>query len=333
MPIDTIVLFLIAILLIVVLILILTIFRKYLHVQGQRNNIPEILINRYKRGEQLGRGMNAATYLVQDIKDYSNTIVAKVLLTPRDDSRITDDSYRRHRARFHKEMENLKKMHTCPYVVPILDTYPNTIPPFFVMKRCEESLADRLKGSPLSLQEFLEVIADILKGLYAIHTENIIHRDLKPANILRLGRKWVLADFGMSLLGDEKSIITAQESLPGTIPYTAPEVTYSENVTCTADIFSLGVCIKEMLTTYTTRDKLTSELLLNGTEIKTKEEVKLFDDIVKEMINYDESMRPQSILNVAERLHDKFKKINMNRREANKLRGIKKKVRNIDSAN
>lgn len=324
MPIDTIVLSIIAILLIVLLILGLFMFIKYLRRQGQRNNIPEILINRYQRGEQLGRGMNAATYLVQDIKDNENTIVAKVLLTPIDDSRITHDSYRRHRSRFQREMKNLLNIQPCPYVVPILNTYPNTIPPFFVMERCEESLADSLKGGPLSIQEFLEAIADILKGLHAIHTENIIHRDLKPANILKLGSKWVLADFGMSLLGDEKSIITAQESLPGTIPYTAPEVTYSENVTCTADIFSLGVCIKEILTTYTTRDKLTSELLLNGTEINTKKEVKLFDDIVKEMINYDETLRPQSIMNIADRLLDIFKKINMKRTNENKLNGIEK---------
>ncbi|MFX0066886.1 MAG: serine/threonine-protein kinase [Candidatus Hermodarchaeota archaeon] len=335
MPIETIILSITAILFILLVFLGLYMLRNYLRSQSQQNNIPQsnipdILIKRYQRVEQLGRGMNAGTYLVQDIQDDENTIVAKVLLTPIDDSRISYDSYRRHRLRFQREMKNLLKIQPCPYVVPILNIYPNTIPPFFVMERCEESLADILKGGPLSIQEFLEAIVDILKGLYAIHTKNIIHRDLKPANILKLRSKWVLADFGMSLLGDDKSIITAQESLPGTIPYTAPEVTYSENVTCTADIFSLGVCIKEMLTTHTTHDKLTSDLLLNGTEIKTKEEVKLFDDVVKEMINYDEPMRPQSIINVYESLQDIFKKINMKRTKGNKLKGIEK-IRNIDS--
>jgi serine/threonine protein kinase len=192
------------------------------------------------------------------------------------------------------------------------------------MERCNESLADRLGGGPLSLQEVLETTADILGGLKAIHARDIIHRDLKPANILRLRDRWILADFGMSLLGDEKSFITSQESLPGTIPYTAPEVIYPETVTCTADIFSLGVCLKEMFTTHTTRNKGPSALLLNGTDPKTKEEIGLFDNIVTNMTNLVEAMRPQTVDEVAAQLKSIFKSINSRRFHGDVLEGIDK---------
>ena len=64
------------------------------------------------------------------------------------------------------------------------------------------TLADRLKGGPLSWQEAIElgvILADVLDR---IHSAGILHRDIKPSNILVCERGGVkdvvkLLDFGL----------------------------------------------------------------------------------------------------------------------------------------
>jgi len=290
--------------------------------QREQDGIPELLNGRYRIGYELGRGMNAVTFLVEDKKDPNFNLVAKILLTSKDNPGITRESFRRHLARFQREMKHLEQVKESEYIVPIHAFYPNALPPFFVMKRCERSLSDQLSGGPLSIENVLDAMADILQGLEVIHKKNIIHRDLKPANILWYEGRWVLSDFGMSLLGEERSVVTVQESLPGTIPYTATEVLYSETVKPSADIFSLGVCLKEMLTKQMTRDKKPSELLLNGTDSQTKKEVEYFDEFVTKMTDYNPRYRPQSVREVAEGLRGIFMKINSLRTSKNSLKNI-----------
>lgn len=91
------------------------------------------------------------------------------------------------------------------------------------------------------------------KALKATHAENIFHRDLKPSNILvdQLGCP-ILIDFNLS------SEPQLDVPLGGTLPYMAPEqlqafqeaVSGQEQTTrvdATADLFSLGVCLFELL--------------------------------------------------------------------------------------
>ena len=63
--------------------------------------------------------------------------------------------------------------------------------PFIVMEYCEgidlqRYLLDLKQGNPLDIQEALQIILDVAKGLDAAHTLNppIVHRDIKPNNIL-----------------------------------------------------------------------------------------------------------------------------------------------------
>jgi serine/threonine protein kinase len=319
---DTLLLLIIIILIIMMVTFLLFIQRRYMRRQREREEISELLNGRYRIGYKLGRGMNAAAFQVEDRENPSINLVAKVLLTSRDHPGITRGSFRRHLARFQREMNHLEQVKGSKYIVPTHAFYPDALPPFYVMKRCEKSLAEQLSRGPLSIQEVLDAIADILQGLEVIHKKNIIHRDLKPANILWYKGRWVLSDFGMSLLGEERSVVTVQESLPGTIPYTATEVLYSEIVKPSADIFSLGVCLKEMLTTQITRDKRPSELLLNGTDSQTKEEVKYFDEFVTRMTDYNPQYRPQSVRKVAKELREIFVKIDSQRASENLLKNI-----------
>ena len=290
----------------------------------------DILGPRYKIGYELGRGMNAVTYCVEDTQDKSQPLVAKMLLTPEEEPRITATSFIRHSNRFRREMKHLEELHDSQYVVRLHKSQPYALRPFFVMERCDGSLADRISSGLLDMQEILDVMVDVLLGLQNCHKRKIFHRDLKPANILKRGDKWVLADFGMSLLGNDATVVSVPESLPGTIPYTAPEVMYfdSAQIGPPADLFSLGVTLKEMLTGQNIWHEQPSNLLQYRAGKIRKEEVSHFNAIVDLMISLRPEDRQQNVGETAKLIKAAFMEVNQTRlseakkRSYSELKGI-----------
>ena len=92
----------------------------------------------------------------------------------------------------------------------------------------------------------------ILLGLDYLHSQGIIHRDIKGANVL-VSEAGVakLADFGCSkqLQGAATgSMDESLRSIRGSIPWMAPEVIRQSGHGRSADIWSLGATVIEMLT-------------------------------------------------------------------------------------
>lgn len=90
------------------------------------------------------------------------------------------------------------------------------------------------------------------EAVFQCHVNGIIHRDIKPDNIFLCDDGSVrLLDFGVAAERGARSSLAGYEDLRvGTLPYSAPEqildpatATYE-----TADIYSLGVVLYEMLT-------------------------------------------------------------------------------------
>lgn len=267
---------------------------------------------RYTIAYELGRGLNAVAFRVHENSDPEEPLVAKILLTPDDEPRVTPSSFRRHVERFQREMRNLEKLQHSRFVVPVEAFHPEALHPFYVMKYCEGSLESRLRNGPLLMNEIYEVLVDVCRGLADSHAEGIIHRDLKPANILRYEERWVLADFGMSLIGNEGSVVTVPESMPGTIPYTAPEVMYlrPESIGPTADIFSLGVTIKEMLVGSSVWEDKPSNLVQFGRQSRRKH-VEKFDSLIEKMMRFSSGERPANLNEVAVKLNDIFEYVGL----------------------
>jgi serine/threonine-protein kinase len=92
------------------------------------------------------------------------------------------------------------------------------------------------------------IALEVLRGLEEIHARGTVHRDVKPSNIL-LGRRGEvkIADFGIALEATGANI-TEPGTFVGTRLYSPPEQLVGERMDSRGDLFSLGVCLYEMLT-------------------------------------------------------------------------------------
>ena len=127
------------------------------------------------------------------------------------------------RKRFEREAQAANRFHH-PGAVEILDMdIADDGAPFLVMELLEgESLGARAERLPLSVEEVLRYVDELLDVLAAAHAQDIIHRDIKPDNLFVAanGRLKVL-DFGIARMrqGAVSSLYTKAGALLGTLSY------------------------------------------------------------------------------------------------------------------
>jgi len=124
-----------------------------------------------------------------------------------------------------------------------------------------DSLQQRISRGVISEPEAAFILRQVLRGLAHLHGKKVIHRDLKPANILitetgvgmvttitisALTAVVKITDFGAST--QVIDVATMRRSCIGTPYYAAPEVIAVEPYSYSADIWSVGSCMVEMLT-------------------------------------------------------------------------------------
>ncbi|HEY2517067.1 MAG TPA: BREX system ATP-binding domain-containing protein, partial [Polyangiaceae bacterium] len=90
-------------------------------------------------------------------------------------------------------------------------------------------------------------LAQVTRGLAALHDAGKIHRDVKPSNVLVTSEgRAVVLDFGIA--ADAVRLERPSEGLQGTIAYIAPEQVAGGPITRAADWYALGVVLYEALT-------------------------------------------------------------------------------------
>ncbi|MDR1012801.1 MAG: Stk1 family PASTA domain-containing Ser/Thr kinase [Lactobacillales bacterium] len=102
--------------------------------------------------------------------------------------------------------------------------------------------------SPLSNEDIVRIMCEILAGVATAHDHKIIHRDLKPQNILISEEGMVkITDFGIAIAVSETSL-TQTNSMLGSVHYLSPEQARGNKATKMSDIYALGIILYEMMT-------------------------------------------------------------------------------------
>jgi serine/threonine-protein kinase PpkA len=95
----------------------------------------------------------------------------------------------------------------------------------------------------------VDYLAQIMRGLRAVHAQGILHRDIKPTNLLlREEGTLVLTDLASEReLSDDPRVATSR-SLVGDLNYVSPESIRHGTVDLRSDLYSAGVVFYQMLT-------------------------------------------------------------------------------------
>ena len=137
---------------------------------------------------------------------------------------------------------------------------------FIVMELLEgQTLADRMRGGALEIDEILELGTQIADALESAHAKGIVHRDLKPVNLFVTGRGQVkILDFGLAKMAGaalegqnvaadletvvDPGMLTVAGTVLGTVYYMSPEQARGQLTDSRTDLFSLGAVLYQMAT-------------------------------------------------------------------------------------
>jgi len=108
--------------------------------------------------------------------------------------------------------------------------------------------ADQRPLDAAEIDTCLGWLADIAEGIAAAHRAGFVHRDLKPSNVMfDSSERAVITDFGIALLLEQHTRITAPGFVVGTPAYASPEQWSGGRVGPESDVWSLCVIAFELL--------------------------------------------------------------------------------------
>src|SRR5712664_1316610 len=183
----------------------------------------------YEVVAQIGAGGMGEVYQAHDTK-LGRDVAVKVL-----PEAFAHDADRL--SRFQREAKMLASLNH-PNIATIHGLEQSSGTSYLVMELVSgETLAERVKASPLGIEEALRIALQIAEALEAAHEKNIIHRDLKPANVkVTPEGKVKVLDFGLAkaFAGDGanddpsnsptlSAAATMQGTILGTAAYMSPE--------------------------------------------------------------------------------------------------------------
>ncbi|HZT37446.1 MAG TPA: serine/threonine-protein kinase [Bryobacteraceae bacterium] len=119
-----------------------------------------------------------------------------------------------------------------------------------IMEYVEGTTVDAmLRQGPLPPSDAVNYVSQVLDALEYAHSRGIVHRDIKPGNIMVTPSGLVkLMDFGIAKLSVDRKLTMTGRTL-GSLYYMSPEqIQGAAAVDGRSDIYSLGICLYEMVT-------------------------------------------------------------------------------------
>ena len=294
-------------------------------------------VSHYRILEKLGGGGMGIVFKAEDTRLHRQVAL-----------KFLPEEYARDRQaleRFHREAYAASALNH-PNICVIHDIDEHEGKPFIAMELLEgQTLKERLaagahgarpaeegkRGSPLRVDEVLDLGIQIADALEAAHAKGILHRDIKPANLMISERDQAkILDFGLAKLihegTPEASTELSQElSTPkpntassglesltragttvGTPAYMSPEQVVGQNLDGRTDLFSLGVVLYEMATGRRAFEGPSPKETLENILIhapappsRTNPEwPPAFDEVVRKLLEKDRELRYQTAADV-----------------------------------
>jgi tetratricopeptide (TPR) repeat protein len=205
-------------------------------------------LGQYRLTAAIGAGGMGTVYqAVRADREFDQVVAVKILKPGLDAERIA--------ARFKAERQILATLEH-PNIARLIDggsdaeglpflvmEYVDGLPPLEYCERHALSIADRIR-----------LFLPVCSAVHYAHQRMVIHRDVKPGNILVTADGTPkLLDFGIAKLVEpdgqtHASTVTADSGAMLTVRYASPEQVNGEPVTTASDVYSLGVCLYELLT-------------------------------------------------------------------------------------
>lgn len=210
-----------------------------------------VICDRFEIIEMLGRGGEGVVYLAHDHK-LKRPVALKALA-----ARLSQDK-RRVKSSLQEALDLSQIKHE--HILTAYDHVEDHGTSFIVTEYVKGmTLRRKLQAGPLDLATALGVAREMALALEAAHAKGFVHQDIKPENVIvqEDGHVKVL-DFGIAKLtepetreDDEPSRTGVSQTQGmsgfGTENYMSCEQVLGETVDHRTDIWSLGVCLYEML--------------------------------------------------------------------------------------
>ena len=156
------------------------------------------------------------------------------------------------RARVAREAQAMGRLGSHSHIVTVFDRGEADGQPYMVTELMGggdiEGAIEEAPGHRVPLERAIEIAVQVCQGLEFAHTRGIVHRDIKPGNV------WVtsegvakVGDFGLAM-AEDRSRLTQEGMMVGTVAYMPPEQAMSGEVTAQADLYSLGAMLYELVT-------------------------------------------------------------------------------------
>ncbi len=201
-----------------------------------------ILDNKYIVNKVIGTGGMSIVYSGFSM-DTGEEVAIKILRP----EYLEDAEFKR---RFKKESKIAQQLNH-RNIIKTIDIGEDEGLPYIVMEyvrgmTLKELVQDRGK---LTDEEAVKIGVKISEALFYAHSANLIHRDIKPQNVLiRENGSLKVADFGIARIQDQSTITLGGSNVLGSVHYISPEQARGLHITKQADIYSLGICLYEMVT-------------------------------------------------------------------------------------
>ncbi len=252
-------------------------------------------VGKYKIIEKVGEGGMGVVYKAKDTK-LDRTVALKFL-----PFELTKDEQAKQR--FVQEAKAAAALNH-PHICTIYEIDEAEEQTFISMEYIEgQSLKDKLKKGPLSIDEAKDIALQVASGLEKAHKKGIVHRDIKPANIMINDEGQAkITDFGLAKLSWGTDL-TRPSTIMGTVAYMSPEQARGEEVDHRTDIWSLGAMLYEMLSGERPFKKSHEQALIHSIlneEPKPISEIRAdiprrFEEIIYKALEKDTRTRYQSI--------------------------------------